>query len=174
VLRSYARLILFAAGLLVGVQIPNFVAQYVQRVDAHQIEAEKNFSGFQSIADAYFHGDVEGLIAHHAASTDPAFRQEAKTIGELYARVQMWRAEWAALRVSLAARIAHVLFRPNLDVRRETIMAYTYDVPLTPAAMASGIVLGALGALAFEIVVFGLIGAFLHRPRKLRRSRAAP
>jgi Protein of unknown function (DUF2937) len=158
VLRSYARLVLFSLGLLVGIQVPNFVEQYTQRVNAHELEAEKNFSGFQVTADTYFHGDVDALIAHHVASTDRVFHDEAKTIAALYSRLKMWRDEWAALNSGLLARIAHVIFKPNAEVRREVVAAYSYNIPLTPPAIASGILTGLVGALIFEIVVFGLFG----------------
>ena len=45
-LRAYLRLVVFALGLLVGVQVPGFVDQYAKRVSAHYIEASKNFAGF--------------------------------------------------------------------------------------------------------------------------------
>jgi len=60
-LTGYLRLIVFAIGLLVGVQVPGFVDQYVKRVSAHQIEAAKNFSGFQDTANRNFGGDVEAF-----------------------------------------------------------------------------------------------------------------
>lgn len=40
-LRSYLRLVLFTAGLLIGVQIPGFISDYSKRVEAHLIEAQK-------------------------------------------------------------------------------------------------------------------------------------
>lgn len=36
-LLSYLRLVLFAIGLLVGVQVPGFINDYAKRVEAHQI-----------------------------------------------------------------------------------------------------------------------------------------
>ncbi len=79
---GYVRLIVFAIGLLVGVQVPSFVDQYAKRVSAHQIEVAGNFRGFQDTADRYFGGSVEALITHHAASDDRVFQDEAKTIRE--------------------------------------------------------------------------------------------
>ncbi len=38
-LRSYLRLLLFAFGLLVGVQIPAFMDVYTQRLEAHRLES---------------------------------------------------------------------------------------------------------------------------------------
>src|SRR5580698_10209304 len=94
---NYLRLIAFAFGLLIGIQAPGFVDQYVKRVSAHQIEVARNFSGFQETANQYFGGDVESLIAHHSASEDAPFRDEARTIQSMYQRLQASTAELAAL-----------------------------------------------------------------------------
>ena len=40
-LLSYLRLVLFAIGLLVGVQVPGFINDYAKRVEAHLIEARQ-------------------------------------------------------------------------------------------------------------------------------------
>ena len=84
-LRGYLRLVVFALGLLVGVQGPAFVDQYAKRVSAHYLEVKRDFAGFQQAADQYFNGDVSALVAHHLQSPDVVFRGEAKTIGELFA-----------------------------------------------------------------------------------------
>jgi hypothetical protein len=168
-LRSYARLVLFSFGLLVGMQIPNFVDQYAKRVAAHQIEAEKNFRGFQETADRYFNGDVDALIAHHASSADRVFHDEARTIAELYARVKMWRAEWAALQPNFAVRVFHVALRANAEIRDETIDAYTYEIPLTPAAIGCGLSVGLILALVVEALGVGMLRLFgLGRPVPVR------
>ena len=44
-LLSYLRLVLFAAGLLIGVQVPGFINDYAKRVEAHLIEAQAGLSG---------------------------------------------------------------------------------------------------------------------------------
>jgi hypothetical protein len=46
-LLSYLRLVLFAAGLLIGVQVPGFINDYAKRVEAHLIEAQTGLRGFQ-------------------------------------------------------------------------------------------------------------------------------
>ena len=169
-LANYLRLIIFAVGLLVGVQVPGFVDQYGKRVGAHEIEARVNFRGFQEIADKYFKGDVEALIAHHAASDDRAFKDEAASIRSIYDRLLMLTAELAAMRRSLLEQIIHVAFRPNRDLLNETRAAYSYAVPLSPPAIVSGIVIGAVLAMLTESVLAGL--AYLVRPRRHRSATA--
>ena len=171
-LAGYVRLIVFAIGLLVGVQAPGFVDQYAKRVSAHQIEVAGNFKGFQDAADQYFGGSVEALIAHHAASTDPVFQDEAKTIREMYGRLLALNAELAALRGPLIAQIMHVIFHPNREIFDETRSAYTYTVPLNSSGIISGVTLGACLAILIESSMLGVVR--LVRPRRTRRPIAPP
>jgi DUF2937 family protein len=169
-LSHYLRLIVFAFGLLVGVQVPGFVDQYAKRVSAHQIEAVRALSGFQETANTYYAGSIEALIAHHTASADLAFQDEAKSIRQLFDRVTVLNAELAALRGSLAGRIAHVALRSNREIFAETRTAYSYTVPLDPPAIASGIIIGALLALAVDAVLALIVLALSARTHRSHRA----
>jgi len=160
----YLRLVIFAAGLLAGVQVPGFVDQYAKRVSAHQIEAARNFQGFQETADKYFNGDVDALIAHHEASDDRAFKDEGRTIRLIHDRLVMLTRELEALRGPLVGRIFHVAVSPNREILAEAEKEYSYTVPLSPAAILSGIVIGGLLALTIEGLLNGLL--WLLRPRR--------
>src|SRR5580658_4213512 len=139
---NYLRLIAFAFGLLIGIQVPGFVDQYVKRVSAHQIEVSRNFAGFQDTANQYFGGNVEALIAHHNESADAPFRDEAKTIQAMYERLKDFTAELDALRGPLIKQVIHIVFRPNREILGETRAEYSYTVPLNLPAIATGIIIG--------------------------------
>lgn len=169
-LRAYLRLVCFTVGLLVGVQVPGLIDQYAKRVDAHRIEADKNFAGFRLIAEQMFHGDVEALIAHHRRSGDPVFKREADTIEANYSRLQMLNEEWQALQGSLAHRLLHVAFKPNRELLKETLDAYSYTVPLTGAAIVCGLIAALLASLLVESL--GMIATRLFMS-PVRRPRTA-
>jgi len=168
---AYLRLVLFAAGLLAGVQIPGFIDQYAKRVSAHQIEVATDFRGFQETADHYFGGSVPALIAHHEASADSPFQQEGRTIRIMYERLTALSAELAALRGPLIAQILHVAVQPNREILVETRTAYTYAVPLDPTAIVCGILSGALLALCGEALCRGLWR--LLRPARPMHARSS-
>jgi Protein of unknown function (DUF2937) len=156
-LRAYLRLVLFAVGLLAGVQVPGFIDQYAKRVSAHYIEVTQNFAGFQSTADQYFAGSIDALIAHHEASRDTVFKDEAKPIRAMYARLQSLAVELEAMNRSIFSRIMHVAFRPDKEILNETLAAYSYTVPLNQNAILSGVTAGLLLALAVESVLVGML-----------------
>ena len=176
-LRGYLRLVVFAVGLLVGVQAPGFVDQYAKRVSAHYLEAQHNFAGFQQAANQYFNGDVSALVAHHLASSDAVFKGEAKTIGDLFARIRALNAELAAMNGPSLARLIHIIVNPDRDILQETVAAYSYTVPLSPEAIAYGVIVGLLLALALELILAGLFGGMRnqwYRARRVRRPAVAP
>jgi Protein of unknown function (DUF2937) len=173
-LRGYLRLVVFALGLLVGVQAPGFVDQYAKRVSAHYLEAQHGFAGFQQAANQYFNGDVNALVAHHLASSDAVFKGEAKTIGDLFARIRALSAELAALSGPSIARLVHIIVKPDQDILQETAAAYSYAVPLSPDAIAYGVITGLLLALAVELILAGLYGLMRNQWYRAVRVRKSP
>jgi DUF2937 family protein len=168
---DYLRLVLFAVGLLAGVQVPGFIDQYAKRVSAHQMEVATDFRGFQETADRYFGGNVEALIAHHAASTDPPFREEGAAIQSMYQRLLALRAEDAAMHAPLIAQLLHVALRANREILAETRAAYSYTVPLNASAIACGIAAGTLLALCIEALFRGLLHLLRTSTRSVRVRR---
>ncbi len=158
--RDYIRLMVFAAGLLAGVQLPGFVDQYAKRVDAHYQEAKHNFAGFQQTADRHFGGDVEAMIQHHLNSGDVVFQEDGDSIRSIWQRVQLLAAEQAAMQQAFLPRAVHALFSANDELLAETRLNYTYVVPLNQDAVLSGIGIGLITALLIELLIMGLARTF--------------
>ena len=166
-LRAYLRLVVFALGLLAGVQVPGFVDQYAKRVSAHYLEVQRNFAGFQRTADQYFGGSVDALIKHHSSSSDAVFRDEAKTIEAMYARLRIFSAEFEAMRGSPLARLIHVATDANRELLQETENAYSYTVPLDGTAILYGVCIALLLSVLVETII---VGGFSLLRRELFRA----
>jgi hypothetical protein len=151
--------------------VPSFVDQYGKRVSAHHSEVARNFAGFQDTANAYFGGSVEALVAHHFASTDQPFKDEARTIQKMYERLTAMTAELAAMSGPLIKQMIHVVFRPNREILDETWATYTYSVPLNAPAIGSGVAIGALLAMLAEALLVATVR--LVRPRRHRSTATA-
>lgn len=167
--RDYIRLLVFALGLLVGVQLPGFVDQYGKRVDAHYQEARINFAGFQATADRHFNGDVEAMIQHHLASGDVVFQEDGASIGKIWQRLQMLGAELAAMQKPFPQRAFHALFQANAELMAETRLNYSYVVPLNQEAVIAGVSMGLLLALLIEGLLIGIARLFRGSPQPARR-----
>ncbi|MBP5956952.1 DUF2937 family protein [Pseudomonas anatoliensis] len=169
-LLSYLRLVLFAAGLLIGVQVPGFINDYAKRVEAHLIEAQTGLRGFQGTAEQFFKGDIQALVAHYRASEDPVFRSDADSLSTMLNRQIALDKQFQAMQGPWYIRFLQVVLAADPDIRKETWNGYSYQILLTPEAMIWGMS-GAL-LLSFGIeCVFRLIDWVVLGGRRLRQSR---
>jgi len=162
--------VVFAAGLLVGVQVPGFVNDYAKRVEAHLIEAQASLSGFQGTANQFFKGDMQALVAHYRASEDPIFRSDADSLSNLLTRQLALDKQFQAMQGPWYIRFLQVVLAADPDIRKETWNGYSYQILLTPEAMIWGMS-GAL-LLSFGIeCLFRLIDWVVLGGKRLRQSR---
>jgi hypothetical protein len=169
-LLSYVRLVLFAAGLLIGVQVPGFINDYAKRGEAHLIEAQTGLRGFQGTAEQFFKGDMQALVAHYRASEDPVFRSDADSLSTLLSRQIALDKQFQAMHGPWYIRFLQVVLAADPDIRKETWNGYSYQILLTPEAMIWGMS-GAL-LLSFGIeCLFRLIDWVVLGGRRLRQSR---
>ena len=169
-LLSYLRLVLFAAGLLIGVQVPGFINDYAKRVEAHLIEAQNGLRGFQGTAEQFFKGDLQALVAHYRASDDPVFRSDADSLSTLLNRQIALDKQFQAMQGPWYIRFLQVVLAADPDIRKETWNGYSYQILLTPEAMGWG--LGGAMLLSFGLeCLFRLIDWVVLGGRRLRQSR---
>jgi hypothetical protein len=169
-LLSYLRLVLFAAGLLIGVQVPGFINDYAKRVEAHLIEAQTGLSGFQGTANQFFKGDMHALVNHYRASEDPIFRSDADSLSAMLTRQLALDKQFQAMQGPWYIRVLQVALAADPDIRKETWNGYSYQILLTPEAMIWGMS-GAL-LLSFGIeCLFRLIDWVVLGGKRLRQSR---
>ena len=162
-LRSYIRLVLFTAGLLIGVQIPGFISDYTKRVEAHMLEAQQSLRGYNETAQRFFNGDVQALIQHYRSSDDPVFRTDADNISNLLTRNQTLDREWLALQAPWYSRAWHVLTAADTNIRNEAWNGYTWQVLLSPEVIGWGLLCALLFSLVIESIVVFIDWAFVGR-----------
>ncbi|ANH97133.1 Protein of unknown function [Pseudomonas koreensis] len=169
-LLSYLRLVLFAAGLLIGVQVPGFINDYAKRVEAHLIEAQTGLRGFQGTAEQFFKGDLQALVAHYRASDDPVFRSDADSLSTLLNRQIALDKQFQAMQGPWYIRFLQVVLAADPDIRKETWNGYSYQILLTPEAMIWGMSGALLLSFGIECLI-RLIDWVVLGGRRLRQSR---
>lgn len=152
-LRGGVRLLLFAAVLIAGIQVPAFVEQYEQRVDAHYREVTTNISGFQNTANVMFAGDLDALVEYYRNSNDAVFVSDADSVAALVSRFRMLGAEQQAMGRGSVARFWHVMFASDSQLFQETTERYGYTIPLNMAAILWGISLALLITICCECLL---------------------
>lgn len=168
-LHRYFVIALALFAVLIGVQLPNFITQYQQRLDAQYTEAMVYYNEYKRIADTYLNGDMNALIKMHEQSDNPVFKSEAEPIRELMRRVELYRHEQQQLSQGYLKQIWFVVWQANPEMRDNTWRMYSYNVPLTQQAVISGIVAALLAVLLFD----GCVGGCRFAYRRWRRRKVA-
>jgi len=158
--RSYLRLLVFAFGLLVGVQVPGFIDDYTKRVDAHRAESEQSLLGFRETAARFFKGDLNALVAHYRASADEVMRSDAASIAHLVNRSALLEGEWLAMQGPWYGQVVHLLSDADPQLLEETLDAYSYQVLLAPQAIAWGLSVGLILAWMVELLIVAIAWTF--------------
>ncbi|UVL57657.1 DUF2937 family protein [Pseudomonas sp. B21-035] len=164
--RSYLRLLLFTCGLLVGLQVPGYIVDYSQRVEAHLLESREGLKGFEDTAKRFFNGDLQALVRHYRSSDDPVFTSDANSIESLVIRNRQFEQEWQIVQGPWLAKTWHVLVTANPQLREETLNAYRYQILLNPEALAWGLSCALLLALVVESLLLLLGWVALGGRRK--------
>lgn len=137
-LYRYLMIVVACVALLIGLQVPNFVDQYQKRVDAHLREVTVNLQPFQAIADKYFAGDFDKLIALHRGSTEKPFQEEGSALEQMVQRKLRFEADMAALQASLPVKAFRVMFQGDREMIDETLGQFSYNVPMNQDALLFG------------------------------------
>lgn len=166
VIYRYILIAVACASLLLGIQIPNFINQYEQRLDAHFMEVKNNLRGYQEIADRNFGGSMEALIGKHEQSPDTVFEQEAEPIRNIYRRYLRFLDEKSHLKTSFPGKALFVLVRGDRELFKETRANYSFSVPFNRPAVLTGSLCAAVALFLVELLRLALL-------RLLRRTRSS-
>jgi hypothetical protein len=148
------RIVLIGAVLAAGC-VPSFVAQYQQRLGGMLDQATKDLALFQEIANRFHGGDINRLIKHHLASTDPTFRSEGKAIQTLVDSVASLKQSLAALNTDLFNQVRWMATEGDSQVARATWDAFVPAMSLTTEALLFAFSTGVIVWLVFLAVWFG-------------------
>jgi len=148
---DYLRLILFTCGVLVGVQVPGFIDQYGNNLEAHLLESSLSLNEFNQDAQRYFDGSFDQLIAHYQSNLDPVIKDGGDSIAAIYNRNLELRQAWASFTTSTYSAYAHVILKPLPEIKNEVWHNYTFGITLKPSAIISGLTCGFSLALLIEL-----------------------
>ncbi len=153
-LQGYSLKMVFALTLLLGLQLPNFLQQYEQRLDAHYIEAKMQLQQYQALADLHFAGDLQALIIKHKSSEEALFSQEAVLIEKLQRRFYYLQAKKKALQGPLMARLYFLLGEFNRPLWLETQANYNAELRLNRNSILVGLLSALVVTLCLECLFF--------------------
>lgn len=169
-MRSYLRMMLFALGLLAGVQIPGLIDLYYQRLDARLQQASLSLAPFQETADQHFNGDLTALVNHYRTNPDPVFAKDAASLQLLVSQRQTLQQESVYKHHPWYRQLSHLLLRADPLLWQDTLHNYGYVVPLNQAAILCGVAVGLMASLLGDLLLSLLALPFRPRQPLSRRS----
>jgi Protein of unknown function (DUF2937) len=165
--------VLCVGGAVVFSQIPEFMQQYLQRLEGHLDEARLQVERFKAAA-AQAGMTLDQMIAGTGQNPDPAMARLGGVIRSSVARVDELSAADAALRhASLWTRPFAFLEHADWGIARATWAIYRPAVPTT----AEGFLYAAVGMVFILATYHGCVRAPIarrYRRRQLVREGAVP
>lgn len=165
-MRSYLRLLTFALGMLLGLQVPGFMDDYSKRIEASRLESQQALLGFRKTAERFYQGDLRRLHEHYQRSADPVMRSDAASIEGLIERSELLENEWQVMQRAWPVRLWHMLTRADHQLLSDTWRSYHYQALLTPEAITWGLACGFLLAWLIELLGLSLGIVTGHRRRR--------
>lgn len=148
--------IVFACGLLLALQIPQFLDHYTQRYAGYRDALADSMAEYQRNADQHYGGNLQALIVDLRAG-NPGIREIGDKVERDRIRLEDMNATLVILRDgSLWAQLRHLAMgadAADVAVARNALQDYTPGLPLTGEAL----ICGALGALLASGLFNGLV-----------------
>lgn len=146
--------IVFAVGVLIFLQLPNFIDQYTQRMGGYYDAQKENLELYQGIADKYYDGDLKQLTDSFAKSNEPAMKETAEELEKISSRVKELEEGLDILESGTFLRqVVYMVFNIDLKLARGTLKAYTPGMPFTSEGLLSGLIGGVIVSLLFNGIV---------------------
>lgn len=155
----------FTFSFIIGVQLPNFLQQYKQRLAGHLDEATIQLQEFKNIADQHFDGSLVTMIHRYKNNTESSIVSTGELIEQLTLRVEYLSAHLAQITSNdLINNTYHFLLNRDNQVVSATARDFVMAIPLELQAITSGAVL-AVGLLIIKELCTALCKLPFKQPK---------
>jgi hypothetical protein len=140
--------IIFTLSFIAGVQAPEFIQQYAQRLSGHLDEAKFQLSQFQTIADIQFQGNLSTLISRYQTNSDIAIQETGKIVSSTVERISNFENQVSQLQQNdYLNRLYYFASEVDVSMAKATLQNFKLAIPLEPEALITG------GVFAFTLVL---------------------
>ncbi len=142
---------LFTLTFIVGVQLPEFIHQYLQRLSGHLEEAKLQLSQFSALAQSHYQGDLVLMVKSYKANSDPVIVDTGKVIEQLVDRVNYLDNHFNTLfNNDYVSQIQYFILNADLQIMQQTAKIFTLAIPLEINALATGAIVAITGLMIKE------------------------
>ncbi len=133
--------VLFTISFILGVQAPEFIQQYMQRLSGHLNEASFQLQKFQQIADLQFNGDMAQMITRYKTNSDEAIKQTGIIVEDMVIRIEGFEQQLAGLEHGqYITKFYHFLSNIDLEMANATVQHFQLAIPLELGAITTGVI----------------------------------
>ncbi len=158
--------ICFAFGVILFLQLPQFIDQYTQRIGGFVDSQKQQIAEYQMLADRHFNGDISAYIKRLSENADPVIADSAQQINELIQASDRLAKEAVIYETKpLWYTIPYFISHFRLDLVKGTARNFTPGMPINLWSWLYGL----LGGVLFSLLFNGLI-----RLPKLVRKKKTP
>jgi hypothetical protein len=173
-LDSLADRICVVAGALLASQVPGYISHYVQRLNGHVAEAQKNIASWQEIANRMTSGSLRLLISRYELSDLPEAVAAGEKCSADLVRLQTMEQALSAIREAPAwGRLFSFLRHMDPDIARAAMREYPLNIPLDFESLAYAAVGIVVAMLLYEGTKTGARHAGSAARRALAKRAAA-
>lgn len=159
-LRGLLDRLVLLAGTIAGGCIPGFIQQYRQRVGGRLDQIQLDLAPFQEIARRYHDGNMDALVRHHLASSDPSFHAEGQALQDMLESLHRLQAMAEGLAGTVWQQIVFLLRHYDADIGAATLRDHVPTFSLDPdgllVAFTVGLTLWALFLLLWQLGAWAL------------------
>ncbi|MDG1751090.1 MAG: DUF2937 family protein [Thalassotalea sp.] len=136
---------MFTLMFILGVQLPEFINQYIQRLSGHLEESKRQLINYQSIAEQYFDGNITLLIKQYKSNADPIIVDSANVIEQLMQRTNYLSTHLTSLNTDdYVQQLFQFARHFDQQLLTKTAEFYKLAIPLNINALATGAVIASL------------------------------
>ena len=169
ILKGLLDRIIFAAGVLLFMQVPHLIDQYEQRLGGYYQAQVNHLEKYQQIADRQHRGDLSALIYEFESSAKPSVQQTAKNVREISQQAEQYKRDVQVLaNDSLLVKLSHLATTLNIEIAQAVMQTYSPAFPLSVEGLICGLVGGILLSLMFN-VLFNFPNLFKAKPKPAKK-----
>ncbi len=162
IFKNLADKIIFAVAVIIGLQIPNFIGQYKQRLGGHFDEATQNLKSYESIAEETIGTtDLDALATHYQQGSSDIQIIGEKLTDDIARTNHLGKLVENLETAGIFGRLKHLFVDLERPIARATLNDYQLGLPITPESLIYALIFGVIATLLFNWLLF-LIGSITN------------
>ena len=146
--------ICFALGVILFLQLPQFIDQYTQRIGGYVDSQQAQIADYQILADRHFSGDLQAYLNRLKQNPDPVIADSAEQINTLISDSKSLAQEASIYESKpLWYTIPYFISHFRIELVKGTARNFTPGMPINLWSWLYGLVGGVLFSLLFNGII---------------------